>query len=145
MPSSSLQAPCSSLLSHELITKALIPVEGGWRMQEREKSNKEDHVWWVLSHPDKDEVLIIKTGIYMGTRPLAFTPTCTSTRNTTTSFHNQKDIISPHCPCKISFLAIVSMVTYPRTAIHAQNSAKRKSPTSTTLSDSKISNQKQLS
>ena len=43
-------------------------------MHGREKSNKGDHVGWVLTHPNKDEVLIIKNGIYMETRPLAFTP-----------------------------------------------------------------------
>lgn len=29
-----------------------------------------------LSHPYKDEVLIIRNGIYMGTWRLAFIPTC---------------------------------------------------------------------
>ena len=41
-------------------------------MQGRKKSNKGDHVWWVLTHTHKDDVLIIKKGMYMGTRALAF-------------------------------------------------------------------------
>ena len=62
-------------LGHWHLLQQLEFVEGGWRMHGKEKSNKGDYVWWVLAHPNKDKVLVIKNGMYMENRPFAFTLT----------------------------------------------------------------------